>query len=132
FAAQAIQSQLGYRAGDVVYSPLPLSFDYGLYQLFLAALGGAAVHVGTTADAGPALLRGLRVCGATVLAAVPSLAASLALLLDRWGGTAPLRLLTNTGAAMPGRTLDILRKHIPDLKVQLMFGLTECKRVSIM
>jgi acyl-CoA synthetase (AMP-forming)/AMP-acid ligase II len=132
FAATAIQSQLGYRPGDVVYCPLPLSFDYGLYQLFLAALSGASVHLGGAADTGPVLLRSLRTSGATVLAAVPSLAASLAVLLDRFGGTVPLRLLTNTGAAMPGRTLDILRKHLPDLKVQLMFGLTECKRVAIM
>ncbi len=132
FAATAIQSQLGYRPGDVVYCPLPLSFDYGLYQLFLAALGGASVHLGRAADTGPVLLRSLRTSGATVLAAVPSLAASLAVLLDRFGGTVPLRLLTNTGAAMPTRTLDILRKHLPDLRVQLMFGLTECKRVAIM
>lgn len=132
FAAQAIQSQLCYRADDVVFSPLPLSFDYGAYQLFLAALAGAHVRLGTAADAGPALLRTLRQSGTTVLPAVPSLAAGLARLLEMYGGTVPLRLLTNTGAAMPGPTLDVLRKHLPDLRVQLMFGLTECKRVSIM
>lgn len=29
FAARAIQSQLGYRADDVIFSPLPLSFEIG-------------------------------------------------------------------------------------------------------
>jgi acyl-CoA synthetase (AMP-forming)/AMP-acid ligase II len=44
----------------------------------------------------------------------------------------PLRLLTNTGAAMPPETLSELRAGLPRLRVQLMFGLTECKRAAIM
>jgi amino acid adenylation domain-containing protein len=132
FATQAIQSRLGYRRGDIVFGILPLSFDYGLYQLFIATAGGACVHLGTAEDAGPALLTSLRQSGATVLASVPSIAKSLATLLERSsGGVLPLRLLTNTGAAMPQRTLDVLRERLPDMRIQLMFGLTECKRVSI-
>jgi acyl-CoA synthetase (AMP-forming)/AMP-acid ligase II len=132
FAAQAIQSCLQYQAGDVVYVSLPLSFDYCLYQLFLAALAGAHAWMPQGVDAGPALLRSLRRSRATILPAVPSLAANLARVLARYGGGLELRLLTNTGAAMPERTLAALREHIPGLRVQLMFGLTECKRVSIM
>ena len=132
FAAQAIQSRLGYRADDVLYAPLPLSFDYGMYQIFLAALAGTHLWLGTSADIGPALLRELRRSGATILPAVPSLAENLARMLARYGGRLRLRLLTNTGAAMGERTLAALRGHIPTLRVQLMFGLTECKRVSIM
>ncbi|WP_034263774.1 class I adenylate-forming enzyme family protein [Actinospica robiniae] len=132
FAAQAIQGCLGYRPDDTVYAPLPLSFDYGLYQVFLAALGGAHVWLGASSDVGPALLRNLRRSRATVLPGVPSLADNLAKMLERYGGDLHLRLLTNTGAAMPVQTLATLRQHVPTLKVQLMFGLTECKRVSIM
>ena len=132
FAAAAIQSQLSYRPSDVVYSPLPLSFDYGMYQLFVAALAGAHVHLADAADAGVLLLRRLRESRATVLPGVPSLAAILARLIERHGGTIPLRLLTNTGADLSARIVDQLRKQLPGLQVQLMFGLTECKRVSIM
>jgi acyl-CoA synthetase (AMP-forming)/AMP-acid ligase II len=132
FAARAIQSCLQYRADDVVYVTLPFSFDYCLYQLFLAALAGAHAWMPHGVDAGPALLRNLCRARATVLPAVPSLAGNLARVLSRYGGELSLRLLTNTGAAMPERTLAILREHIPGLRVQLMFGLTECKRVSIM
>ncbi|WP_420123237.1 class I adenylate-forming enzyme family protein [Nakamurella sp.] len=132
FAARAIQSQLGYRADDVVFSALPLSFDYGLYQVFLAALGGAHLHLGSAQDAGVGLLHRLRAARATVLPAVPSLAAILARLLERYGGRLDLRLLTNTGADMPAATVARLRRLLPGLTVQLMFGLTECKRVSIM
>ncbi|MGK5543251.1 class I adenylate-forming enzyme family protein [Streptomyces sp. URMC 127] len=133
FSVDAIQSVLDYRLGDVVYSPLPLSFDYGLYQLFLAARAGARVVLGRPAEVGPALLANLVRAGATVLAAVPSVADALARLLRRARqDTPPLRLLTNTGAAMPAQTLQALRSALPDLRVQLMFGLTECKRATIM
>jgi acyl-CoA synthetase (AMP-forming)/AMP-acid ligase II len=132
FAANAIHSELRYRSDDVVYSPLPLAFDYGLYQLFLGALGGS--HVRLDSSSGSAtLLRGLIRTGATVLPAMPTIAESLAwLLARRRGEPPPLRLLTSTGAAMPPRTLAALRAAIPGLGVQLMYGLTECKRVSIM
>jgi acyl-CoA synthetase (AMP-forming)/AMP-acid ligase II len=41
-------------------------------------------------------------------------------------------MLTNTGAAMPQRTLHDLRAALPGLRVHLMFGLTECKRATVM
>ncbi|MFC6093990.1 class I adenylate-forming enzyme family protein [Saccharothrix lopnurensis] len=134
FAVGAIQSQLAYRPDDVVYCPLPLSFDYGLYQLFLGAASGAHVRLGQPAEVGPSLLRNLVGARATVLASVPAVAETLARLVKRSGGagTPPLRLLTNTGAAMPVEPLNALRAAIPTLRVQLMYGLTECKRAAIM
>jgi acyl-CoA synthetase (AMP-forming)/AMP-acid ligase II len=133
FAASAIQSQLDYESDDVVYCALPLSFDYGMYQVFLATLAGARIQLASASDAGPQLLRQLGLYEATVLPAVPGLAAGLAKLLSRPGAQAPaLRLLTNTGAAMAPGVLRELRRRIAGLQVQLMFGLTECKRASIM
>ncbi len=133
FAVAAIGSQLRYRASDVVYSPMPLSFDYGLYQVFLATAAGARVHLASAAEAGARLPANLLAAGATVLPGVPSLAAALAAMLSRRGARPPrLRLLTNTGAAMPDSVLSALRAQIPGLAVQLMYGLTECKRVTIM
>ncbi|HET8643426.1 MAG TPA: AMP-binding protein [Pseudonocardiaceae bacterium] len=133
FAAEAIQSCLRYRADDVVYCPLPPSFDYGLYQLFLGALGGSHVWLGRPAESGPGLLANLLRANATVLPAVPPVAEGLLRLLRRNPlRVPPLRLLTNTGATMPAPVLAGLRDLIPGLRVQLMFGLTECKRVSIM
>ncbi|MBO2461109.1 class I adenylate-forming enzyme family protein [Actinomadura violacea] len=133
FAARAIQDRLRYRADDTVYCPLPLSFDYGLYQLFLGAIAGSHVWLGSAAEAGPSLLANLLRSRATVLPAVPPVADGLLRMLRRGADRLPpLRLMTNTGAAMPRRVLDGLREVLPDLRVQLMFGLTECKRVSIM
>jgi amino acid adenylation domain-containing protein len=133
FAARAIQSQLEYERADVVYCALPLAFDYGLYQIFLSTLAGAELYLATADGTGPALLAELAKAGATVLPAVPPLAANLAKLLSRRATVRPpLRLLTNTGAAMPPSVLAELRAQLPELRVQLMFGLTECKRAAIM
>ena len=132
FAARAIQRRLGYRGHDSVFCCLPLSFDYGLYQLYLSTLAGARLVLGGGNDAGPALLNRLRDENITVLPAVPTLAATLARLLGRTGTTVQsLRLVTNTGAALGVATSDRLRKHVAGLGVVPMFGLTECKRVSI-
>lgn len=133
FAVRAIQSILAYGADDVVYCPLPLSFDYGMYQLFLGAVSGAHIRLGRPAEVGPSLLRNLVAAHASVLASVPSVAETLRRLLSRNPAEIPpLRLLTNTGAAMPAEVLTALRAAIPTLQVQLMFGLTECKRAAIM
>ncbi len=133
FATQAIQQVLGYRPDDVVYSPLPLSFDYGLYQLFLGCVSGAHICLGRPAEVGPMLLTNVLRSAATVLPAVPAVADALARLMRRSGSRTPaLRMLTNTGAAMPQQALTALRTSIPELRVHLMFGLTECKRATIM
>ncbi|GGV42793.1 class I adenylate-forming enzyme family protein [Streptomyces spectabilis] len=133
FALDAIQSVLRYRPDDTVYCPLPPSFDYGLYQVFLGVLSGAHVRLGDAADSGPALLRRLLECEATVLPLVPSLGDTLAWLLGRASGRRPpLRLLTNTGAALSAATLARLRETLPAARIHLMFGLTECKRATIM
>ncbi|WP_079194976.1 AMP-binding protein [Streptomyces sp. CB02400] len=68
FAVHAIAERLRYRADGVVvvYRPLPLSFDYGLCQVFLSALAGSHVWLGSAAESGPALLANLVRSGATV------------------------------------------------------------------
>lgn len=133
FAVRAIQSELRYRPDDVVHDVLPTSFDYGLYQIFLSTVAGARLRLGDPAETGGRLLVSLVESGATVLPCVPSLAINLVRLLGRpTAPRPPLRLVTNTGAAMPPEVLAGLRRLLPGLTVQLMFGLTECKRAAIM
>jgi long-chain acyl-CoA synthetase len=133
FAIAGIQDRLGYRADDVIGVFLPLSFDYGLYQIFLAAQVGAAVFLGRPEMAGPELLRVLEAQEITVLPGVPTLFAAMLKMLGRSKQSLPrLRALTNTGDRLPRAHVDQLLERLPSVKVYLMFGLTECKRVSIM
>jgi acyl-CoA synthetase (AMP-forming)/AMP-acid ligase II len=132
FVARAIQSMLNYRQDDVVFVALPMSFDVGLYQILLCALSGARMWLGTS---GVRLVPELADSGATVFPAVPALAGALewGVRRSRPGSWVPkLRLLTTTGAAMQESTVQALRKALPSLRVQLMYGLTECKRATIM
>jgi acyl-CoA synthetase (AMP-forming)/AMP-acid ligase II len=130
FAVDAIAGRLGYTAADVVLCRVPVSFDYGLYQLFLAA--GAGAHVVFRPDLPEAaLLATVRATGATVLPIVPTLATILVTLAGRDFGAAGVRLLTNTGAALGTGLAAGLRSAFPGASVVPMYGLTECKRATI-
>jgi amino acid adenylation domain-containing protein len=132
FAAYAIAERLGYRAADRVFVALPLSFDYGLYQIFLAAIVGAAVVLRDADRTTVRLLDDIRATEATVVPVVPSLASGLIALSERDPAPTRVRLLTNTGAAMEPPLAARLRAAFPGAALSLMYGITECKRVSVM
>ncbi|MEW9533747.1 class I adenylate-forming enzyme family protein [Microbispora sp. NPDC049125] len=131
FAARAIGRRLGYRQGDVVFTAVPLSFDYGLYQIFLATLAGAELFVAPDA-AQPRLLSLIRQAGATVVPLVPSLGEMLIRLSARGGGPTAVRMFTNTGAALTPPVIAGLRAAFPGAGIVPMYGITECKRATIL
>ncbi|MFI0939401.1 class I adenylate-forming enzyme family protein [Streptomyces sp. NPDC021020] len=133
FTAIAIARRLRLREDDVIGCVLPITFDYGAYQILLGLLSGATLVWGRGAAAGPGLLSFLRDNAVTVLPAVPGVSHVLDRLSRRSTEPLPgLRVLTNTGAAMSDELRGRLRAAYPDLQVYLMFGLTECKRISIL
>ncbi|MFG2607165.1 class I adenylate-forming enzyme family protein [Streptomyces sp. NPDC048514] len=131
FAVSAIARCLRYRADDVVHSCLPLSFDYGLYQVFLSVSAGSELVLGD-ASRGAALLADLRRSAATVVPLVPSLASMLLMLARRSPTPTSVRLFTNTGEHLSSGLAAELRERFPGAGVQMMFGITECKRVAIL
>ncbi len=105
YVVGAIQERLSYREGDVIGGFLPLAFDYGLYQVFLAAQAGAKLYLGDPDQVGPRLPQVLRSTGVTVLPGVPSVYAALIALGRRGPLDLPkLRAITNTGNAFPSPT----------------------------
>lgn len=133
FSASAIQERLRYRADDVIGLFLPLSFDYGLYQIFLALLTGASIFLGGPELVGPELLRKLAAYEISVLPGVPTLFAALLKLCDRSPQRLPsLRSVTNTGEHLPRAYIERLRQFFPEVQIFAMYGLTECKRISIL
>ena len=133
FATHAILDRLKYNESDTVANFLPLSFDYGLYQMFLSFRTGATLALGSYEDVGPGLLTKLNQWQATVLPLVPHMASILIKLLRRSRTNLPhLRMITNTGASLPSAFIDELTTVLPRCSVYAMFGLTECKRVSIL
>ncbi|MEU3032363.1 class I adenylate-forming enzyme family protein [Streptomyces incarnatus] len=131
WATRAVAARLRYQTDDIVLCRLPLSFDYGLYQVFLCALAGAhLVLLSRTADLRLAAVARER--GATVVPLVPSLATMLLHSARRDPGPSRIRLFTNTGEDLPQAARAQLREHFPRAGIQLMYGTTECKRISVL
>lgn len=133
FVVERINDRLQYRPEDVIGVFLPLSFDYGLYQVFLAAQSGAALYLGQPEQVGPLLLNVLAKEEISVLPGIPTVYAAMILLMERRPVELPhLRLITNTGERLPLAYIHKLQNFFEGLQVYVMYGLTECKRVSIM
>ncbi|MGK4580168.1 AMP-binding protein [Kitasatospora sp. HPMI-4] len=133
FASEAINRELGYRPDDVVFCRFPISWDYGLYKILLAALGRSELVL-ADGDSDLVLLKRIRESGATVVPIVPSLAAMICALAERDPApeSSKVRMFTNTGAALPKTTVDALRTAFPGAEVIRQFGQTECKRISVL
>ena len=131
FAVFAVADRIGYTRDDVVFCRLPLSFDYGLYQVFLSIFAGCEVLL-ADASGDMRLLSDIREKGATVVPIVPSLGTMLLKLVSRDPAPTRVRLFTNTGEHLSRSTVEQLRERFPGAAVQLMFGTTECKRITIM
>ncbi len=131
FAARAIAARLRYRADDRILTAVPLSFDYGLYQVFLSALAGAELILADAASPVRLMIM-VRERRATVLPVVPSLGEMLIRLAQR-DEQPPrhVRLFTSTGAALTAPTIAGLRSAFPGAAVSAMYGITECKRVTV-
>ncbi len=133
FVTPAIQARLQYHEQDRIAVLLPLAFDYALYQLFLACLSGACVVLGRPELVGPGLPQWLEQQRIRVLPGVPTLFAALLRLLEHRPRDLPeLRLLSNTGDRLPPAQIGRLQARLPQARIFPMYGLTECKRVSIL
>lgn len=125
--ALSVASYLENTASDRILCVLPLSFDYGLSQVSTALLTGASAvlinHL-FPQDIVTALERE----AITGLACVPPLWLQV-LALD-WPGSIArtLRYVTNSGGRMPRHAVASLRQRAPDIRIFLMYGLTEAFR----
>ncbi|MEE1748372.1 AMP-binding protein [Streptomyces sp. JV184] len=131
FAARAVAQRLNYRPDDVVLTAVPLSFDYGLYQILLSALAGAELLL-SGPESHARLLGFARDHGATVVPLVPSLGELLVRLASRDPRPTRIRLFTNTGAALNTSLITSLRDAFPGAAVAPMYGTTECKRITVL
>jgi long-chain acyl-CoA synthetase len=131
-AATSIGGYLGNTEDDVILDVLPLSFDYGLYQVFLAFQVGARLILERSFVYPAVMLDLLEREKVTALPMVPTLAAMLLKYDLTPLATSSLRYVTNTGAALPPAHISALRKQLPGVRIFSMYGLTECKRVSFL
>jgi amino acid adenylation domain-containing protein len=127
----SISTYLGLREGDVIACLLPLSFDYGLFQVFMAARVGATLVLERSFAYPYEVLARLADHRVTVLPGVPTVFATILQMSPLEGlDLSSVRLLTNTAAALPPAHIRRLGEAFPGAQVFSMYGLTECTRVS--
>ena len=130
-AATSITQYLENSETDIILNVLPLSFDYGLYQIIMASKFGGTVVL-EKSFAYPYVVIDKIIKGkVTGFPIVPTILAIILQLknLNKYNFE-HLRYLTNTGAALPVNHIKALRDIFPHVKIYSMYGLTECKRVS--
>lgn len=132
FVVDAIADRVRYAMDDVVFDGVPPSFDYGLYQLFLCTAVGAClvafdVDRASASHAAAAIDRSR----ASVVPVTPTMARWLVPLIRRSGPAPSVRLVTSTGSTLTERDRQNLRWAFPGAAIVAMYGLTECKRISI-
>ncbi len=131
FAATSLVDYLEMSERDRVLCVVPLSFDYGLYQLIMSLHVGATLVIERGFAFPGRLVELLERERITVLPCVPSIfqvLTSLRGLAER--ELSDLRIVTNTGAALSTSAIAAVRRTFPRAQLYSMYGLTECKRVS--
>lgn len=130
-AARSIIQYLGNRPDDIILDALPLSFDYGLYQVIMSVMFGGTIVLEQSFVYLHDILQRIVERGVTGFPIVPTMVAMLLKMrdLDQYD-LSKLRYITNTGAALPVEHIRRLRQLLPHVAIFSMFGLTECKRVG--
>lgn len=130
-AVRSITEYLENIEDDIILNTLPLSFDYGLYQVLMAfSFGGTVVLERSFAFPYKIidLIQKKRVTGFPI---VPTMGAILLQMknLSKFD-LSSLRYISNTAAALPVAHIKKMQDLFPSVKLFSMYGLTECKRVS--
>ena len=130
-AARSITTYLKNTEDDIILNTLPLSFDYGLYQSFMAPLFGGTLVLERSFTFPYRILERLVQENVTGFPIVPTMAALLLQMEDLGKfDFGSLRYITNTAAALPVSYILRLQSLFPSVTIFSMYGLTECKRVA--
>jgi amino acid adenylation domain-containing protein len=128
FAANAIITYLQNREDDIVINVLPLSFDYGLYQLLMTFRFGGTLVLERTFAYPQVVLRRMEEERVTGFPGVPTLFALMLQMDLSEFDLSSLRYITNTAAALPPSHIRQLQAAFPQATLYSMYGLTETKR----
>lgn len=128
FAASSIISYIRNVEDDVVIDVLPLSFDYGLYQLLMVFKFGGTLVLERSFAYPAAILKRMVEERVTGFPGVPTVFVLLLQLDLTPYDLSALRYLSNTAAALPPSHIEHLRQKFPWATLFSMYGLTETKR----
>lgn len=130
-AVQSIIAYLKNTANDRILNVLPLSFDYGLYQVFMCFTFGGTLILQKDFGFIYETVKTIEKHKITGFPIVPTILAMLFNLKDPGKfDFSSLRYISNTGATLPVSYIRAFRELYPLVDIFSMYGLTECKRVA--
>jgi len=130
-AATSIINYLDNNSDDILFDALPLSFDYGLYQVLMAFKFGGTVVLEKAFIYPEQIITTVVSEKVTGWPMVPTMVAMLLRLKNlAKHDFSHLRYITSTGQLLPSKHSAQLKAVFPGVKIFSMYGLTECKRVS--
>jgi long-chain acyl-CoA synthetase len=131
--AWAISSYLSATPEDVVLCVLPMSFGYGLFQIFTGAFSGFKIVLERGFPFPGEVLKQIVKHRVTGLPGVPALFAKLLEFAPfKDYDLSQLRYVTNAAAPLPPAHIEKFRETLPHVEIFSMYGLTECTRVCYM
>ncbi len=128
FATSSIITYLENVEDDIVLNVLPLSFDYGLYQLLMVFKFGGTLVLEQSFTYPAAILKKIEQEKVTGFPGVPTVFAILVNLDLSSYDLSSLSYLTNTAAALPPSHIQELQNKFSWATLYSMYGLTETKR----
>lgn len=128
-ACQSVSAYLGITAEERIFCAVPFTFDYGMHQITMSALHGAALHIEASFRRPNLSLKRMEREAITCLPIVPAMVRMMLPLKDRYDLTR-IRKVTNTAAALGPAIQDKLRSILPGADIFSMYGLTECHRCT--
>jgi amino acid adenylation domain-containing protein len=129
-AARSIIQYLENETDDIIIDTLPLSFDYGLYQVIMSVMFGGTIVIEQNFMFPIKILEKIEKERITGFPIVPTIVAFLLKMpsLEKFDLSC-LRYMSNTGSALPVEHIRKLKQLLPHVRIYSMYGLTECKRV---
>lgn len=130
-AARSITQYLENVEEEIIINALPLSFDYGMYQILMAFLFGGTVVLERSFTYPYKIIERMVQERVTGFPIVPTMVAIFLQMDDLTKfDLSSLRYITNTAAALPVSYIRRLKELFSHVQIYSMYGLTECKRVS--
>jgi len=130
-ASASVLAYLDARDDDVILNTLPMSHGYGLYQLIMSVRSGATLVLERSFAFPQSIFATIAAEGVTALPLVPSTVATILAQDNLAPGAFPtLRYITSAAANLPVPHIERLKALMPDIRIYVMYGQTECKRAT--
>jgi len=129
-SANSIIEYLENTREDIILNCLPLSFDYGLYNILMPFKFGGTVILEKSFIYPFQLIGRVNQENVNCLPLVPTIITLLLQVknLEKYNFS-NIRYITSTGQVLPSKHIFRLSQLFPQTKIYSMYGLTECKRV---